>query len=244
MFVLISLLLVATQSLYANTNTKALSTKVIELRKEVELLNDEYKTEREKVLNELKSLSIQKAELASNIRNEEIRKKQLIEKIDKLKKDIGQSSIESKELEPVIEKTLAELEAWVEGSLPFKQSERLATIKTLKDRIAKKEVSIIKAANQLFALIEDEKRLGRETSLHRQTIPVNGKMQLAEVVKVGMLLMYFKTEKGDVGLVTKGSQGWVYSPFVSEAKQTQTIAFFESLKKQIRQGYFELPTSI
>ncbi len=225
-------------------DTQALSKKVIELRKEVELLNDEYKTEREKVLSELKALSIQKAELASNIRNEEIRKKQLDDKVQKLKKELGESSIESEALEPVLISTLSEMKKWVEISLPFKQKERLDSLEQLSQRIEKKEVSTIKAANELWALIEDEKRLARETSLHRQSLPINGQLHLAEVVKVGMMFLYFKTENGDVGMAVFENGTWNYKAFKNKTKQSQTLAFFQSLKKQIRQGFFEIPTKI
>jgi seryl-tRNA synthetase len=244
MYVIISIILGFQSHLFAKVDTQALSIKVIELRKEVELLNDEYKTEREKVLSELKALSIQKAELASNIRNEEIRKKQLQDKLEKLKKEIGQTSIESEELEPVIEKTLVDLKAWMERSLPFKRKERIESIALLQERLSKKEVSPIRAANELWSLIEDEKRLARETSLHKQSLSINGKMYLAEVAKVGMLFLYFKTDSGQMGMAVRDADQWTYQFFKSENKQHQTLAFFESLKKQIRQGYFEIPTGI
>ncbi len=244
MKILIIVFLISPLSVLAKTNTEALSKKVIELRKEVELLNDEYKTEREKVLSELKALSIQKAELASNIRNEEIRKKQLDDKTEKMKKEISESSIESDALKPVLLTTMDEMKKWIQASLPFKQSQRLASIEQLRERIQKTEVSVIKAANELWSLIEDEKRLARETSLHRQSIPINGKLHLAEVVKVGMLYLYFKTESGDVGMAVRQKDEWTYKPFKNETQQTQTLAFFQSLKKQIRQGFFEVPTKI
>ncbi len=244
MYVILLLSTLMTFPVFAKPDTQSLSKKVIELRKEVELLNDEYKTEREKVLSELKALSIQKAELASNIRNEEIRRKQLVDKVAKLKKEINDSSIESDELSPVITQTISELKIWVKSSLPFKQKERLDSLQALEQRLEKKEVSVIKAANELWALIEDEKRLAQETSVHKQSIPIGEKMHLAEVVKVGMMFLYFKAENGQLGMAQKEAETWVYKPFQNQEKQKQTLAFFESLKKQIRQGYFELPTEI
>jgi uncharacterized protein YlxW (UPF0749 family) len=229
---------------FAKVDTQVLSKKVIELRQEVELLNDEYKTEREKVLSELKALSIQKAELAANIRNEEIRKKQLDDKVAQLKKELGASSIESEALEPVLQRTLQDLEKWVQQSLPFKQKERLASLDQLRQRLAKREVSPVKGANELWALIEDEKRLARETSLHKQSLPINGQLHLAEVVKLGMLFLYFKTEQGDVGMAVSEQGQWTYKIFQQASQQKQTLAFFQSLKKQIRQGFFQIPTQI
>ncbi len=236
--------LIFCNTLLASSNTQELSAKVIELRKEVELLNDEYKTEREKVLSEIKALSVQKAELASNIRNEEIRKKQFNDKITQLRKEIETSSVESDDLDPVVQKALTELESWISKSLPFKRQERLDSVATLRKRLEKKEITLMKAANQIWALIEDEKRLARETSLHKQTIPLNGEMHLSEVVKVGMMFLYFKTDRGEIGMAVNEGGEWVYKTFESESKQSKTVAFFESLKKQIRQGSFEIPTEI
>ena len=236
--------LIFCNTLLASPNTQKLSAKVIELRKEVELFNDEYKTEREKVLSEIKSLSVQKAELASNIRNEEIRKKQFEDKISQLRKEIEGSSVESKDLDPVVGKALDDLEAWISKSLPFKKQERLDSVATLRKRLEKNEITPMKAANQIWALVEDEKRLARETSLHKQTIPIDGEMHLSEVVKVGMNFLYFKTDQGAVGMAVRENEGWTYKTFKQEQKQSKTVAFFESLKKQIRQGYFEIPTEI
>lgn len=223
-------------------DTKLLSEKVIKLRQEVELLNDEYKTEREKVLNKMKALSIQNAELSSNIRNEQLRKEQLQEKIGQLKKEMDENSVESGELELILTETIGKLRSYIETSLPFKKQERIESVNKLSERLLKKEVSVTKGANLLWAMIEDERRLAGETSLHKQTIPMNGKMQLAEVIKVGMLFLYFKTEAGEVGLAQKKQGQWVYKTFHDQKKEEQTLAFMDSLKKQIRQGYFEIPT--
>lgn len=228
----------------ATVQTEALAKKVIELRQEVEILNDDYKTEREKVVGELKGLSIQKAELDSNVRNEEIRKKQLQEKLAKLKKEINDSSIESKELKPVVEQTIALLRSYITASLPFKKNERLQSLHRLAEKLEKNEISAVKASNQLWSMIEDERRLARETSLQKQTIVMGKKMKLAEVVKVGMMFLYFKTADGQVGMAKKQGDAWIYHAFQNESKEHQTLAFFESLKKQIRQGYFEIPTEI
>lgn len=237
-------ILVSAGNLWSATDTQALATKVIELRKEVEILNDEYKTEREKVLSDLKSLSVQKAELAANIRNEESRRDQMSGKIAKYKGEMQKTSLESDKLQPVLLTTIEGLKQHINGSLPFKKGERLEAITGIEERIKSKEISPTAAANQLWALIEDEKRLSRETSLHKQTITLNDKIQLAEVAKVGMLFLYFKTDGAEVGVAQKENDQWTYKSFSDAAQQKQVLAFFESFKKQIRQGYFEIPTSI
>lgn len=237
-------LLLGCGNLWSAVDPQTLATKVIELRKEVEILNDEYKTEREKVLSDLKALSVQKAELAANVRNEEIRKEQMSAKIVKYKKEMEETSLENDKLQPLLLKTIEGLKSNINNSLPFKQGERVEAVTAIEERIKNKEISAINATNQIWALIEDEKRLARETSLHKQTITLDDKTQLAEVAKVGMLFLYFKTDNGQVGIATRANDQWNYQAFADGAQKKQVVAFFESFKKQIRQGYFEIPTSI
>ena len=229
-------------ALNASPQADQMATEVIKLRQEVELLNDEYKTDREKILNDLKVLSVQKAELAANIRSEEIRKEQLLEKTSTLKQSINEASLDSESLQPILEQAIERLRESISESLPFKKSERLQALNELEERIQKQEISLVKAANHLWALYEDEKRLAKETSIHRQTITVGQQQKLAEVIKLGMMLMYFKTDDGLVGLVSKAESGWEYQAFRNEDKKQRTLAFFDSLKKQIRTGFFDIPT--
>lgn len=229
---------------FATVDTQKLSSRVIELRKEVELINDQYKLEREAILNEMKVLSVQKAELVSNIRSEELRQEQLNEKVATLRKSIRESSVESAELEPVLTGAIEKLKSYINQSLPIKTQERQASLDKLTKSFEKNEISVVKATNQLWSLYEDEKRLARETSLHKQTIPIGEKLHLAEVVKVGMLFLYFRTDQGDVGLAERDGENWRYRVFTQPTQQEKVLTLVESLKRQIRQGYFEIPTRI
>ncbi|MCB0379279.1 MAG: DUF3450 family protein [Bdellovibrionales bacterium] len=229
---------------FASENQEKLAQKVIELRQEVELLNDEYKSEREKILNELKALSVQKAELESNLRSEDVRSQQLAKRRLELKNEIEKDAVRSKTLEPLVAKTLGELRQYVESSLPFQKEQRLESLDQLQQKIDKKEITATRAASQLWSLIEDERRLARETTLNKQTIEIQGQRSLAQVAKLGMLFLYFQTDDGQVGMAKRRNNEWVFEAFSDQNQKTQTIAFLESLKKQIRQGYFSLPVEI
>ena len=56
-----------------------------------------------------------------------------------------------------------------------------------------------RAANRVWAFYEDEFRLTRETGLHKQTIALGDEQVLADVVKVGAMMLYFKTQDGRIG---------------------------------------------
>jgi hypothetical protein len=61
------------------------------------------------------------------------------------------------------------------------------------------------------------------------------------VAKVGAVMLFFRTADGRVGAARYGSGGWRFEAFEDEVQQKQVLAYFDSLGKQIRQGWFELP---
>ena len=176
-FLIIFSLLFGAQALGVQ-DVEPMAKKVIELRQEVELLNEDYKSRREEIVNKLKALTVQKAELESNIRSENVRKKQLNEKIGGLKSQINEDTVISNEIVETFKKGIEQLRASINGSLPFKKNERLQALNDLENKIKAKEISAIRAANVLWTLFEDERRLARETNLFKQTIEVDGKMLL------------------------------------------------------------------
>ena len=236
--------LILCPNLWAADGTEKWAKKIIELRSEVELLNEDYKSQKERAQNQLKSLALQKAELESNLRSEKIKNRQLNDKWKQMKDSLKGESIENQSLLPLLEEAMGQMKAYIESSLPFKTKERLLGVKDLKKRLDQGEITAVKASNQLWALIEDEKRLARETSLHKQTIPLSGAMKLAEVAKVGMQFLYFRTDDQDYGMAQYIDGEWRFIAFRDEAKKQQALVFMDSLKKQIRQGYFDLPTEI
>ena len=89
--------------------------------------------------------------------------------------------------------------------------------------------------------VQDEIRLTKENGLFRQTIHINGSDQLAEVVKLGMMSLYFKTDDGKFGQAIKQDNQWTFLS-LNDANSKQALnQLFESMKKQIRVGYFQLP---
>ena len=243
MKIFLSTLLLASMA-QGSDKTEQWAKRVIELRAKVELLNEEYKNKKEEAQNEIRSLALQKTELENNIRSEKLRAKQFQDKLKSLRSSLKDESVESQALLPVVNKSLDYLLSYVSSSLPFKKDERIGALKSLRSQIQKKEISAVKASQRLWSLVEDEKRLAKETSLHKQTIELSGTRRLAEVAKVGMLFLYFKTDDEVYGMAKKVNDQWTFIPFRSEEKKKQTLVFMDSLKKQIRQGFFDLPTEI
>ena len=98
-----------------------------------------------------------------------------------------------------------------------------------------------RAAAQTWQFVEDELRLTRESAMDRQVVPFEGSEHLAEVARIGMIAMYFRTGEGQVGRAVLRDGQWAFEAFASAADIERVDNVFDALTKQIRQGWFELP---
>lgn len=80
--------------------------------------------------------------------------------------------------------------------------------------------------------------------MYRQSIELAGEELLADVVRVGMVMLFFKTSDGSVGYAARSDGNWEYRRLEKREDQRLVEALFESQKKQIRIGYFELPNAL
>jgi hypothetical protein len=147
-------------------------------------------------------------------------------------------------LKPVLLDAIDGLRRQIASGIPFKQAERLAEIDELKRQVEAGTLAPPRGANRLWAFYEDEFRITRETGLHQQTIRIGDEQLLADVAKVGSVMLLFKTDDDRVGSARRGPSGWSFEVATDEAEQTRIVALFDSLDKQIRQGYFELPAAL
>ena len=229
------------QGTTSEDNLQPLVETLVELRKETELLNEEYESRKDALYGKLKKLAAQKAELEASLTSERLRKRQIQKKIDQYKKDLSKISATGEELMPVAEKYAEQLNDHIERSLPVKTSERTKATNDIINRMKAGDILPSKAIILLWSLYEDERRMTSEVSLLKQNVEIDGKMQLADVVKVGMFTMYFKTDQGDMGQAVPSENGWSWQVFRSSDQVKQASEFFVALKKQIRTGYFEIP---
>ena len=96
----------------------------------------------------------------------------------------------------------------------------------------------------MWAFYEDEFRLTRENGIHAQTISLEGAEVLADVAKVGSMMLFFRTADGRMGAARKAGAEWRFEVASDEADRQRIAAWFDSLTKQIRQGWFELPNTM
>jgi len=218
-----------------------LSQGLIRLRAEVEALNGELTLLRDEQRTTLGTLNAQKAELQANLERQQLAARELREKLATVAETQADAGLVADNLKPLLAQATSELRQFVADGLPFKRDERLGEIDAFRTQVDSGALPVPRAINRLWAFYEDEFRITRENGVHSQTIALGDERVLAEVAKIGSMALYFRTQDGRVGQAQRGSDGWHFVAIDKRDDIVRVNALYDALKKQIRQGWFELP---
>lgn len=227
---------------YAQDSAK-LAEQLARLRTEVESLSEELELERSSAREELESLAARKAELESELQREDLRLSRVAAALEEQKKLVEQARASEADLSPVVQEGAKGLRAYVERSLPFRTTERLAAIDEITGALDAGNVRPSKAVLRLWSLVQDELRLTKESGLYRQPVPLDDGDHLVDVVRVGMVMLFFQTQDGRHGRAVRAPDGWRFE-VLGDDDAPKISKLFESFEKQVRVGLFELPASL
>ncbi len=215
---------------------------LVRLRTEVESLSTKLELRKREIQNQLESLATQKKDLERQRKNIESKMAEMRQKIDRHTEEIEKKEKTRRRLKPIILNLINYIRGYVRSNLPFKVAERLNELDKLADNITRDEVPADKAFGQLWSMVEDELRMTKESGLYRQNILLGGRNSLADVARLGMVLMYFKTiDDGKVGYAARSKDGWVFLPVENRDDAKRIRYLFDCLQKHIREGFYELP---
>lgn len=221
-----------------------LAGRLITLRTEVEELNQELDLLKDEQRASMASLAAQRTELAASQNRLDTQVKQLRQKLEENQAEAANAGVDNDVLLPAVIKAIDDMEQYIGTSMPFKRDERLSELEEIRVQLETNVIPPNRAANRLWALFEDEIRLTRENGIYSQTIELGGKKLLADVAKIGTVMMYYRTADEQYGQVVKAGEAWRFEPVSSPDGIASIANLFDSLQKQIRQGYFELPNTL
>lgn len=216
----------------------------MKLRAEVEQLDSAIADEKDTYRATMKSLRMQKNDLEAIVAREELRTKQLQVEMSKVKKELREAGKNSVGLKPLVLEALAELEKNIQSQIPFKTEERIADLHRIQKQVENDEVSAQKGLALTWNAYGDAIRMSKENGIFKQTITLNGQDRLAEVARVGTMMMFFKTPNDEMGYVLKDGEAWEYKQVLDKDEKAQIAMLFDAFKKQIRTGYFTLPNAL
>jgi len=241
---LMSCLIAAPIMVQAQDDYNSLADRLIEMRGEVDSLQSELNLQREEHKNRMAYLTAQEADLEASKDREALRVRQLEEDLEEIRLEVAAAGDTSETLTPVVLDHISALREQVSKGYPFKVQERIAALDEISDQLDSGVVNAQRAVNRLWAFVEDEIRISRENAIYTQSINLNGENILVDIAKIGNTMMYFRTRAKAYGRAVSTSSGWRFELLESPAAQEQVAVLFDSLRKQIRQGYFELPYAL
>lgn len=218
-----------------------LATRLSALRGEVEALSAELGEKQATYRAELQGYSRQEADLSLEARRGETTMAKLRLAIETIRKKNAEVKTASEVLDPVLERGLNLMEGYVLKSLPFKTKARLNALSEIREKKKNHSLSTDQAINRLWAFVEDEMRMQRESVVYRQEIDFEGQLVLADVLRVGMVVMFFRLPNQGVGVVQPSEAGWRYVSADDPKIAQQIDVAFEQFAKQVRVGTFSLP---
>src|SRR6056297_1078268 len=225
----------------AQDSLDALAEELVSLRGQVESLNTELNRMQEQHRAEMNSLAAQKGDLEATRRREELRIRQLEQDMAQNRERARQAGVAGEALIPVAYEIVDGMEARIRDGFPFKTEDRLTALAEIRSQIESGAIDPPRAVNRLWRLYEDELRITRDNGLYSQVIPLGGDRVLADIAKIGAVAIYFQTRDGRSGFVTRAGDDWNFTVAEGGADREQINQLFDSLKKQIRTGYFTLP---
>jgi hypothetical protein len=214
------------------------------MRGEVDELQTELNIRREEHKNRMAFLTAQLAELEANRDRESLRVRQLQEDLDLIKQEVTAAGDTSEAMAPVVLAVIDRVRQHVENGIPFKNGERLEALQDIEAQLSGGILTSQRAVNRLWAFLEDELRMTKENAIYTQSVNIGGRSVLVDIAKLGTAMMYFRTRDLRYGRATGTPGDWRFEYFDSSADEERVAMLFDSLRKQIRQGYFELPYAI
>ena len=230
--------------LVASTSVENMAQSLMKLRAEVVSLDSQIEDEKDEFKASIKSLIMEKNELDTSIAREELSQKRLTKDLAKIKKQIIDQSKNSEGLKPIVLHTITKIEERIKSAIPFKVNDRLSDIKRISEQLEGALITPQKALVLVWNSYSDMIRMSKENAVFKQTILIDGKEVLAQVARVGSVMMYFKTPDDRVGYVTKDGGSYTYLESVEKEQKEQILTLFDAFKKQIRSGYFTLPNAL
>jgi hypothetical protein len=239
---LVGLMLLLSSPVALGNSLENLAKALAKIRGEVETLQTQLDIEKDKHGSRMSSLTSQLADLSVEERRQKLSIEKLQHSIEKMTESTQQAEQSGETLKPVLIEILNDYRRHIQIGFPFKMEDRIKAINDLENNIVNQLVDPNKAVNQVWSLIEDEIRLSKENGVYQQTISLEGEKVLVDIAKLGTVFLFFQTRDNRVGMAKRSADyGWKFETVASTNDIERITKLFDSLKKQIRQGYFELP---
>ena len=218
-----------------------LSEELVKVRQEISTLHDAINFEKNKYNDQIRAFAAQKSDLKVKIGRADLNQKELEQELEKLKAATAEQSKPFDAVASTVRKSITAIRKSVKRSLPFKLNDRINALDEIELRLNTGVVTPNKAANQLWAFIEDELVLGRSSGIYNESLEIDGQEKLVKVLRMGKVAMFYKSNEGEYGVIRRVKKQWQQEAISNVKETSQLDQLFDSFAKNIRSGQFTLP---
>ena len=236
--------LVSSANVFAETELQSLenvSSELVKIRQEIESLHNQISFEKDSYKDKMRSYSSEISDLNVRISRSDLNIKDLQRELKKLTELNKKKNKSFQEMVPILKDAIQQLRSTIQTSLPFKLDQRLQALAEIGQRLDANIISPNKAANQLWAYVEDELMLGRSNGIYNDTLKVDGVNKLVKVLRLGKIAMFYKTQDEHYGVIKRLQGQWQQESISDSDNIAELENLFDSFTKNIRNGQFKVP---
>ncbi len=162
-------------------------TRIDQLQDQTRDLLTQYK----QVIKIVEGLQVYNRQQERLIASQEQEMAELNESIDKV-------TVIERQIGPLIERMIDNLEAFIELDVPFLASERVERIEFLRDMMERADVAVSEKFSQVLQAYQVENSYGSTIEAYSDTIELDGKTRQVDMLKFGRVALVFQTPDAEV----------------------------------------------
>jgi hypothetical protein len=137
-----------------------------------------------------------------------------VDELDKGNKELDRRMVESVRLNDSLDDSLnavmTHLESWVNRDVPFLMDERRARLASVREVIAKPDVTGAEKLRRVLEALQVEANYGNAADVSQQTIKVGNEDVSADIIRIGRVSVYWRSPDGKrVGEFDRATRSWV-----------------------------------
>ena len=130
-----------------------------------------------------------------------------------LERSIDNVTVIERQIGPLIEKMIVNLEKFVDLEIPFLMAERRERIDFLKDTLDRADVSVAEKFSQVLQAYQVENTYGTTIEAYTDVIELDGKSRQVDMLKWGRVSLVFQTPDAEsTGVWDNNEREWVMLP--------------------------------
>lgn len=133
--------------------------------------------------------------------------------LSELEQSIDNVTVIERQIGPLIEKMIVNLEKFVDLDIPFLMAERRERIDFLKDTLDRADVSVAEKFSQVLQAYQVENTYGTTIEAYTDVIELDGKSRQVDMLKWGRVSLVFQTPDAEsTGVWDNNEREWVMLP--------------------------------